>query len=269
MAMAMALALAMAVALAMAMAMALAMALAMAMAMAMAVAMAMAMAVDMAMAMAMAMALALAMAMAMALDLPMALALAHAMAKIIDLQQNTPEWHEWRHYKIGGSDSASCCGMNKFCTPLQLYHRTLEKQERLITPRMARGSALEQKAREWVAKETGTVYEPICMEHEEIDYMIASLDGWNAEAPIKMIEIKCTNEFNHNLAKQGEVPAYYYPQCQHNMVVSDIDSMFYVSFDGENGVIVHVHRDEKFVKFMLEAEKKFYKCLVDLIPPEG
>ncbi len=51
--------------------------------------------------------------------------------KIIDLEQGTPEWLEWRKNGIGSSDIATIMGANPYQTPYQLWEENLEMYQML------------------------------------------------------------------------------------------------------------------------------------------
>ena len=53
------------------------------------------------------------------------------------------------------------------------------------------------------------------------------------------------------------------------MHVADVQSAYYFSFDGEDGVIVEVKRDDPYIHYMLQEEYKFFQCLQMNIPPEA
>jgi len=49
--------------------------------------------------------------------------------------------------------------------------------------------------------------------------------------------------------------------------VCDLEKMDYFSFDGENGVIVEVPRDESYVSDLVLRERDFWQRVVDFDPP--
>ncbi len=48
--------------------------------------------------------------------------------RFVDLIQGTPEWHEFRRFKIGSSMAASIRGVG-FKTPLQLFEDIIEDRQ--------------------------------------------------------------------------------------------------------------------------------------------
>jgi putative phage-type endonuclease len=193
------------------------------------------------------------------------------MPKLIDLTQGTSEWHEWRAGKITASLAPIVMGLSPYCTPLQLFDQMLglaDKPE--ATPAMRRGSKLEGLVRSMINERSGFNYQPVCMESSDTAWMAASLDGWDGTLEsYRALEIKCPSKENHKIAFMGEVPAHYFPQLQHMMVVSETEYCLYASY-GPDGTLhqVNVKRDDKFIKKMMRAEKEFYDRLAAFDPPD-
>lgn len=187
--------------------------------------------------------------------------------QIEEIQQNTPEWEEMRKGKIGASDAPIIMNVSPWKTPMQLW----EEKSGFVpqgtqTFFMKRGHHLEQKAREKLEEMTGVLFQSVVRVHPEFEWMIASLDALSLDNAI-LAEIKCPGKEDHKKAMEGEVPEKYFPQLQHQMEVCGVDKAIYFSFDGENGVIVEVKKDEKYVADMLKKEKNFYECMKSLKPP--
>ena len=71
------------------------------------------------------------------------------MPKIERLQQNTPEWHQWRRHGLGASDTPVVMGEAGFKTPRMLWSiKTGRMQEETPGPAARRGKELEQLARQ-------------------------------------------------------------------------------------------------------------------------
>lgn len=179
--------------------------------------------------------------------------------------QGTPEWLELRKTKITATDAPIILGKSHWKTKIQLYHEKLNPIEELfIGPFMQRGLDLEPMARALFTIKTGIVVLPKVIVH---DWAMASLDGFNEEKRIA-VEIKCPGKKDHDIALSGKIPDHYYPQLQHQMWVCGIEKIFYFSFDGLDGVIIEVKRDEEFISKMIEEEYRFYLCLLNKTQPE-
>lgn len=187
--------------------------------------------------------------------------------QLVNLQQRTKEWLEWRRTKIMASDSPIIMGVSKFKTMQKLYDEKIRCYEEPSTSYMQRGIDLEPIALSEFEKETGLIMFPAVGVHDELDWMAASFDGMTIEGDA-ICEIKCPGKKDHNEALLGIIPKKYYPQLQHQIHVAGLDFSFYYSFDGMKGVILEVKRDQEFIEKMLEKEKEFWHCLQTLTQPE-
>lgn len=181
--------------------------------------------------------------------------------------QNTIEWEVMRKNKIGASDAPIIMEVSPYKTPYQLWQEKLDlvpPQEK--TRAMVRGHDLEDKARRRLEEMTSTLFLPNVKFHPTLSWMMASLDGIDIDGKI-IAEIKCPNKHDHEMAVKGIVPEKYLPQLQHQMEVSQVDSMYYFSFDGENGTLIKVYRDEAYIKGMIQKEKEFWECMQSFTAP--
>ena len=94
---------------------------------------------------------------------------------------------------------------------------------------------------------------------------MASFDGMDIERK-NIVEIKCPlNRDDHLMASQGIIPKKYYPQLQHQLEVCHLDMAYYFSFDGNQGVVVKVYRDDKYIQGMMKKEKEFWDLMQESI----
>jgi putative phage-type endonuclease len=184
---------------------------------------------------------------------------------IHDLIQGSQEWKEFRQGKIGSSDVPAIMDISPFETKLMAWERMVLGKERPVTKAMTRGTHMEKEALEWANNMLDDEYKPVVMQCVIFPDLIASLDGWNGES---VLEIKCCGQEAHLSAIAGQVPEYYMPQLQHQMFVSYTQSMKYVSYDGNRGVILDVKRDENFIHKMHLEIKAFTDSILSFKPPE-
>jgi predicted phage-related endonuclease len=110
--------------------------------------------------------------------------------------------------------------------------------------------------------------EPLCLVHERLDWMRASLDGLSFDGSI-VLEIKCPiNLRDRNAAAQGWVPNHYYSQLQHQLEVSGADEAHYWSFDGRAGCLVKIRPDRDHMKRLVDAEGEFWRRVEENRWPE-
>jgi predicted phage-related endonuclease len=71
------------------------------------------------------------------------------------------------------------------------------------------------------------------------------------------------------MANEGKIFPDTYCQVQHQMLVTGLQLAILCAFDGRQGKILEINRDQDFIDEMLEGELKFLKSLdTDTPPPE-
>ena len=191
------------------------------------------------------------------------------MPKIQRLQQNTLEWHRWRRQGLGASDAPVIMGDAAFKTTRMLWSiKTGRMQEEPPGPAARRGRELEQRARQAYERDVGIQMEPLCLVHDELEWMRASLDGLSFDGST-VLEIKCpTSVRNQSAAREGSVPPHHYAQLQHELEVSRAEELHYWSFDGRKGSLVRVRADRDYLKRLLDAEAAFWQLVRENVWPE-
>src|SRR6201998_959258 len=102
-------------------------------------------------------------------------------------------------------------GEAAFKTPRMLWSiKTGRMQEDAAGPAARRGRELERLARRVYEQEVGSQMEPLCLVHDQLEWMRASLDGLSFDGST-VLEIKCPmNGRDQSAARQGSVPPQYY-----------------------------------------------------------
>jgi len=193
------------------------------------------------------------------------------MPRIERLKQNTTEWHRWRLQGIGASDAPVVMGDAPFRTRRFLWSvKTGLARESAVGPAARRGRALEYAARIAYERHTGIQMEPLCLVHDGLEWMRASLDGLSFDGSIAL-EIKCPSGNRDQAAlRERRIPAHYYAQVQHQLEVSGAEELHYWSFDGRGGILVKVHHDRGYVARLLKTETAFWlKVLEQRWPDDG
>lgn len=191
------------------------------------------------------------------------------------LVQRTSEWLEMRRNYIGASDAPIIMGVNKFKVADgrvkdigMLWEEKLNiKTYGCNNSQTQYGIRNEEKARDVYERITHNVMLPKVVFHPTYSFMMASLDGLALDEEI-FVEIKNCNASDHELAKQGKVPDHYYPQVQHQLACTGLQTMHYFSFHKNEGVIVEVKRNDEYITQLIEKEKQFWKCVQEKTPPE-
>ena len=184
--------------------------------------------------------------------------------KIINVEQRTPAWEEFRLNKITATMAAPILGLCPYKTKLDMWNEVMGLKERdPMNAFMQRGIDLEDVARKKIEEDTGIMFPPVVVQHSEHDWMMASLDGLNQGLGI-VLEIKCPGKTAMETARKQIIPAGYYAQMQHQMCVTGYAICYYFVFDGENGIKMIVERDEGFIKRLIIEEKKFYDMMINM-----
>ena len=185
------------------------------------------------------------------------------------MQQQTSEWHAMRREKIGASDAPIILELSPWKTPKALWMEKLGLTEPPpMTAAMQHGIDTEPLAREAFEKITGIFVLPEVRIHPDLHWMMASMDGVSLDGT-NAVEIKCPrSRIDHDKAQSGIIPEKYFPQLQHQMHVCGLDYIYYFSFHKDSQALLTVHRDDQYIKMMIEEEKKFWDCMQSLLPPE-
>lgn len=199
--------------------------------------------------------------------------------RITEVMQDTPAWHIFRNRGLGSSDAAVLWNGTHFgTTPYDLWidktGKGVPKEENWA---MRRGKALEPVARQMYEDLTGYRATPICALHESIDWLKASLDGWDADEGI-IQEIKCPNKYDHADALANRIPVKYQPQILHQFMVGSgkCTELHYISYNeksfsaSEKYALVTVKVEQvnpTILKKFLEKEQQFWSYVTRRFPP--
>jgi putative phage-type endonuclease len=183
------------------------------------------------------------------------------------MEQGTEEWLEMRKKKVGASDTPVILGISPWKSVLTLWKEKMNLVTKLQkTYAMQRGILLEEPARQKFIEKTGIKVTPKIKVHPKHNWMMASLDGMSDDGKT-IVEIKCAGRKDHSLAEEGIIPEHYVPQIQHQMEVCGVDKAFYFSFNGEEGIILEMDRDERYIRKILKCGSYFMTCMSDFVMP--
>ena len=120
-------------------------------------------------------------------------------------------------------------GEAAFKTPRMLWWiKTGRAHEDAAGPAARRGRELERRARRACEQEAGIQMEPVCLVHDQLEWMRASLDGLSFDGST-VLEIKCPmNVRDQTAAQQGGVPPHYYAQLQRELEVSGANELLVI-----------------------------------------
>lgn len=186
--------------------------------------------------------------------------------KKVELEQVSEEWLAWRKTKITASEMPIIMGKSKWCSPYVLWQQKLGFASGPSDSfAMKRGRDLEPLVREMVNKELKKEFHPAVVEHSELDWCAASLDGLCDDS---ILEIKCPGVADHKIAEGDGIPEHYKDQLQWQLFCADLTLCYYASYFSNSLAIVKVERDDEYIAGqLLPAALDFYKCIQDMEEP--
>ena len=186
----------------------------------------------------------------------------------VKLVQGTPEWHAHRANYRNASETAAVMGDSPWQTPYQLWSLRTGRARQVVTPAMARGTALEPQARLAYEALTGQVMQPLVL--VEGDYS-ASLDGLTFDRRL-VVEIKCPVKGQDSTlwkaVASGEVPEHYGWQIEHQLMVSGAALAHLYVFDGSDGLLLEVEPQPERWPAIQQAWDAFMRFIETDTPPE-
>jgi putative phage-type endonuclease len=193
--------------------------------------------------------------------------------RIIDLEQGSEKWLQYRKTHVMGTDAAVILGENKYVSRKLLWQRKWD----LVPPeqeneKMRRGKDLEEPARKLLIEKTGINFKPMCVEHNDHEWLSCSLDGLS-DCKRFICEIKAGSEDLHNFTLSGEVKHIYFIQVQHQLLVTGCDKCYFASYRPEYMekplAIIEILPDYEKMAELFEAERIFYEVnMKQFIAPE-
>jgi putative phage-type endonuclease len=180
---------------------------------------------------------------------------------IVDLEQGTREWRNWRKQGIGASDAPVIMGENPWKKADQLLSEKLNKEDKdFQNAAMARGTALEPEARRRFEEIRKIKVQPVCLQSKKHDWLRASVDGLALDGSA-VVEIKC-GESVYKKASTKQIPTYYMGQLQHILAVTGLDRIdFFCYLPDRPEIALLVYRNDSYIERLLAAEKAFWDNL--------
>ena len=181
---------------------------------------------------------------------------------VIDLQQGTAEWHEWRSHGIGGSDAPAIMGENPWKNATQLLLEKLGTGHKTVTnAAMARGTALEPEARKQYETVRNIRVAPACLQSTAHEWLRASVDGLAADGSV-VVEIKCGESTYRKTAGSRQVPDYYVGQLQHILAVTGLPHIdFFCWLPKLPEIHLRIERDDRYIARLVVAEQAFWRLI--------
>jgi putative phage-type endonuclease len=184
------------------------------------------------------------------------------------MEQGSNEWLEWRKQGLGASDAPVIMGISPYTTPYQLWEEKVGLKSGFKGNwATQRGNRLEPQARAHFELENDADFIPTLATHSEFSWLRASLDGFN-EVENSILEIKCPGKDDHGMAAAGRIPDKYWPQLQHQFLVTGARKAYYYSFDGSSGHTVECYPDMDYIEGLFAKEKEFWQMVINQQAPK-
>lgn len=179
---------------------------------------------------------------------------------VVDLQQGTTEWLEWRSNGIGASDAPAIMGENPWKSPTQLISEKLGTVRKFEgNAAMARGTELEPEARKRYEEISKVRVAPACLQSTRHAWQRASVDGLAVNGSA-VVEIKCGESVYRKTASSRQVPSYYFGQLQHILAVTDLPHIdFFCWLPSRPEIHLRINRDDRYIARLIVAEQAFWQ----------
>lgn len=170
-----------------------------------------------------------------------------------------PDWLKWRSLGLGASDISVILRSNPYKTPLQLWEEKCGfSSGPPMTSAMEHGIKNEPIARSWINKHMDLNLEPLCVEDDEISYIRASLDGYDAERNV-ICEIKCpiSKVVIEKARNKQLIHDYWFHQMQWQIMIMKPKRAIFAIWDYQNQCCVHVEMfGEENLHFVMRKKAK-------------
>ncbi|MDK2085801.1 lambda exonuclease family protein [Campylobacter coli] len=177
--------------------------------------------------------------------------------KIIDLEQGSHEWLNFRKGKIGASMVASCVGIKgAFNSKEEAREIILGLKEVYQNKAMRRGNEYEPLIRARVEFLHSVSITPVVLQSLENEMFIASLDGIDENGII--YEFKYSQD-EYDFIKRNKKPSdKYYAQVQFGLYISGKEKCIFVAINKEEEIVeCEVLRDEAYQEWLIKSVKQF------------
>lgn len=187
-------------------------------------------------------------------------------------------WLEVRKQGIGSSDAAAACGLNPYMSMLELWMIKTGRVQQNIDDESSGhaplywGKQLEPLVAEYYSMHTNNKVRRVnaVLQHPDPDkaFMLANLDyAVLGNEDVQILECKTAGEYGAKLWRDG-VPLYVLCQVQHQLAVTGKQAAHIcVLLCGQETKIYKVSRNEALIEQIIQAERLFWECVENDVPP--
>lgn len=177
-------------------------------------------------------------------------------------RDNPEEWLRIRKQYLTGTDAGAVCGMNPYKSAMQVYlDKTSPEIETMDNEAMRLGRDLEDYVASRFMEASGKkVRRANAMYvNEQNPFMLANVDrlvvGERAG-----LECKTASPYSSDRWKDGNIPEWYYLQCQHYIKTLEMDGWYLaVLIFGKGFQFTYIERDEEMLRYLVSIEKDFWE----------
>ena len=189
------------------------------------------------------------------------------MPTFYDLEQGSAEWLAFRKDKISASKIGVIMGLSPWKTAYMQWSEDIGLNEPSApSAAMTRGSLMEADALREYCLLRGIEMKSAVVTHSDYPDFMASLDGISYDSK-QIVEIKCPGAKGHEESINGDVKPLYIAQMNWQMFCTGLSQCDYFSYDGENGYIIVINRDNALIEQMITAANEFLNYCRTLTPP--
>lgn len=183
--------------------------------------------------------------------------------KIVNLEQGSAEWLDFRKDKVGASD----IGVLMTGSAKEICDLYWEKkgQEKYVTSAMRRGSDMESEARSWFERQHDVKFERPVGVHDSHEWLSSSFDGLNFDLGVSL-EIKCPNEVPDFIEDLKNYKRYWW-QVQAQLAVGGHEKAFLLAYSPSKHVVGMIFRDETAIVDLIAKGQWFHGLMQSNTPP--
>ena len=183
------------------------------------------------------------------------------------------DWLEYRKKGIGGSDASIVCGINRYCSPVELW---MNKTGQLCNGETGEaaywGTQLESLVRAEFTKRTGIEVQIVrkILQNKEFPFMIANLDGLCVHPDFGpcIFEAKTASAYKSGEWESDSIPDEYLLQVQHYMGVTGYRGAYIAVLIGGNQFKWQfIERDDELIAMLIQLESDFWNHVKERTPP--
>ena len=164
--------------------------------------------------------------------------------KILNITQGSQEWLAYRMKTCNASEAAAMLGYNKYLTRTDLLRRKAFGIEEAVSAYQQRlfdaGHLAEEMSRPRAEELLKTELFPATAETVIGGIkLLASFDGLSIDKPL-LWENKLKNKALIEFVERGDLPDTHWPQVEHQMLVADVDEVFFTISDESGDILASI-----------------------------